>query len=96
MNDIDEQLQREIALLDYEIVRMRAEQGPWNEIKQAELRAAHRATRFSKAYLSGDMPPHKPPSDNKTQLAAQCEDALLTPLDFVTLMMFKAVLSCTE
>lgn len=77
MDDLSEALEREIAGCDYEVARLRFMEAPRDEVRRAEMRAAHRATRFSKAYRSGDL-------DHRT-----VEQALLTPLDYMALLVWR-------
>lgn len=78
MDDLSEALEREIAACDYEVARLRFMAAPRDEVRQAEMRVAHRATRFSKAYRSGDL-----------QHRIVEEQALLTPLDYMALLVWR-------
>ena len=75
MDDLSEALEREIAACDYEVARLRFMEAPRDEVRRAEMRAAHRATRFSQAYRSGDR--------------IVAEQALLTPLDYMALLVWR-------
>lgn len=77
MDDLSEALEREIAACDYEVARLRFMEAPRDEVRRAEMRVAHRATRFSKAYRSGDLDP------------GVVEQALLTPLDYMALLVWR-------
>ena len=78
MDDLSEALEREIAACDYEVARLRFMEAPQDEVRRAEMRAAHRATRVSQAYRSGD--PHHRIVE---------EQALLTPLDYMALLVWR-------
>ena len=76
MDELSEALEREIAACDYEVARLRFMVAPRDEVRRAEMRAAHRATRFSKADRSGDL-------DHRIAV----EQAVLAPLDYMALKM---------
>ena len=81
MDDLSEALEREIAACDYEVAKLRFMEAPGDEVRRAEMRAAHRATQFSKAYRSGDLSHHG--CDRIS------EQALLTPLDYMALLLWR-------
>lgn len=78
MDDLSEALEREIAGCDYEVAKLRFMQAPRDQVRRAEVRAAHRATRLSQAYRSGDV-----------GVEILERQALLTPLDYFALLLWR-------
>ena len=90
MDAVSEALEREIAACDYEVAKLRFLAAPTDEVRRAEMRAAHRATRFSKAYRSGDLPRTRTPTTaQRRRRPESVEQALLTPIDLLTLLVWR-------
>lgn len=93
MDDLSEALEREIAACDYEVAKLRFMEAPGDEVRRAEMRAAHRATRFSKAYRSGDLEPDLHDDRDRRR---NVEQALLSPLDYMALLLWRWCVSGSQ